>query len=615
MKLQLNTKLFPQYNPLVSLAERKEKAAEEAKKEAEEKAVQELYDSLESINSFALGTTPNFTIDLNKDLLKLEDIDQLIVTFGQFGQVVQREILYFSDNYKLDYDLVQDDDGAYEYNYKPMSAALVTDEKDIFDDNIQFKPSNFYEDDENNLFKKEGCMYEDPTDGRRKRASRFYREVELTIRDSEDERDILKKVYKTDENGNIWYEDDNGFFVIAEVQNGPITYPEKQYSKAIHPILVNKHHWVHPHQDIRNPKFSYNRIYNVLTLTLSQMDTLTHFKPTDWYYHEEDEDKPKMPYWKNNPSLVMIEVKIRVRNNLEHHWRDEVIIRPQEYWAVADTIEHSLMKPKKHVNTYDPRRGADPIYVPHRFRYFYGDYAVNSAIRDLPDRLEDLPYSRQIAEEILLRDGLVVRSFPQYKLFDSEGNELPDDSMYTDSEGEYREVSRYFCVMIPLHIKVKIKNIRVLFGGSPGIMDHVDYDTTGLTWDSEGQVWRDNAGIPTQPRVIPSYLRYPDHEFDNEGNSEFDGSIEYWDERHLFPKYQAPWRRETVYFNSNYVIDPDGTSPENPMGEYICWYICTRETVSGRISRYFGPRKYRDNQRKTPYYEFLIQFEKVGKAN
>ena len=111
MKLQLNTRLFPQYNPLVSLAERKEKAAEAAKKEAEEKAVQELYDSLESINSFALGTTPNFTIDLNKDLLKLEDIDQLIVTFGQFGQVVQREILYFSDNYKLDYDLVQDDDG------------------------------------------------------------------------------------------------------------------------------------------------------------------------------------------------------------------------------------------------------------------------------------------------------------------------------------------------------------------------------------------------------------------------------------------------------------------------------------------------------------------------
>ena len=194
MKLQLNTRLFPQYNPLVSLAERKEKAAEEAKKEAEEKAVQELYDSLESINSFALGTTPNFTIDLNKDLLKLEDIDQLIVTFGQFGQVVQREILYFSDNYKLDYDLVQDDDGAYEYNYKPMSAALATDEKDIFDDNIQFKPSGLYEDDDGNLFKKEGGIY--TLNGVSYRASKFYREVERKITDAEGEHIVLEKVYK-----------------------------------------------------------------------------------------------------------------------------------------------------------------------------------------------------------------------------------------------------------------------------------------------------------------------------------------------------------------------------------------------------------------------------------
>lgn len=517
MKLELNTRLFPQYNPMVSLAEKREKEAEEAKKAEEEKKVQELYEALDNINSFALGTTPNFTIDLNRDLLKLEDIEQLIVTFGQFGQVVQREILYFSDNYDIDLDEVKIDS---EGNYIPSSADIIIDEphwkkparrdpKDIFDDNIHLTPTGKYDSDGN----------------------------EISV-------------------------------------------------------------WKHYHQTIKNPKFSYNRIYNVLTLTLSQMDTLTHFKPTYWYYHKEDEDKPNMPYWKNNPSLVMIEVKIRVKNFREEHLMNEVIIRPQEYWAVADTIEHSLKKPIKRVNTYDPRFGADPIYVPHRFRYYYGDYSVQG--RDLPDRVEALPHSGLIAPQILVRDGLKVRSYPQF----IETSEVPSGKM---------EIARYFCVMIPLHIKVKVKTIKVLYGGSPGIMDHVDYDTTGLTWDSEDMIWRDDAGIPTQPRVIPSYLRYADHEFNNEGNSEYDGSIKF--DEYGNPVYQLPWRNETVYFNSNYVIDPDGAFPENPMGEYICWYICTRETVTGTVSRYFGPTKYREDQRKEPYYEFLIQFEEVGKAN
>lgn len=607
MKLNLSTRLYPTYNPMVSLAERRAKAEEEAKKAEEEKKVQELYDSIESINTFALGTTPNFTIDLNKDLLKLEDIEQLTVTFGQFGKVVQREILYFSDNYKLDYDLVDEEyDGEYEDDFKPLSADVVVDDREIFNDDIRLMPTGFYEDSEGHMLKKEPCKYRDPASGILKKASRFYREVEEKYIDSEGEAHIrLIKLISKDAEGHIWYEDKNGYFVVKD--------GEKVYDTKRYPDLTERKRWRHHRQAIRNPKFSYNRVYNVLTLTLSQIDTLNHFKPTDWYWYNESEGetKPSMPYWKNNPSLVMIEVKIKVRNAMEQHIRKEVIIRPQEYWAVADTIEHSLERtPRGGVNTYDHSRGADPIFVPHRFRYFFGDYWVNPSVRDLPDRVEDLAHSGQIAKEILCRDGLRVRSFPRFKTFENSEGEVEYE---LDELGHKIELNRYFCIMIPLHIKVKIKNIKLLYGGSPGVMDHIDYDTTGLIWDSEAYVWRDSESmIPVHPRVTPSYKRYADHEFKNENNQFFDGSIVFDADGN--PVYQNDDRNETVYYNSSYVIDPDGTSPENPMGEYICWYICSKETVTGMESRFFGPRKYREDQRKEPYYEFLIQFEELDKA-
>lgn len=106
MKIFLDTKLFPQYNPVISASELRAKKAEERAKKAEQDAIDKLYSDLGSIKSFALGATPNFTIDLNQDMLKLEDIEQLIVTFGQFGRVVQREILYFSDNYEDEYEVL-----------------------------------------------------------------------------------------------------------------------------------------------------------------------------------------------------------------------------------------------------------------------------------------------------------------------------------------------------------------------------------------------------------------------------------------------------------------------------------------------------------------------------
>lgn len=71
-------------------------------------------------------------------------------------------------------------------------------------------------------------------------------------------------------------------------------------------------------------------------------------------------------------------------------------------------------------------------------------------------------------------------------------------------------------------------------------------------------------------------------------------------------------RNETVHFQSNYIIDPDGATPENPMGEYICWYICSRDTNTGMISRFYGPS---DNLKQKPYYEFLIQFDEINKVS
>ena len=177
MKINLRTKLYPQYNPVMSLAaQRAEKEAKE-KQEAEEAAKKEFYEKFEKIKTFTIGTTPNFNIDLNKDMLKLEDIDQLTVTFAQFGKVVQREHLFFSDNFTTDFEV--DSEG----EYVEGTFDLVTDEKDIFNDQPYM-----------------------------------------------------------DEYGRLR----------------------------------------HRHQTIRNPKFEYNKIFNQLTLTLSQMDTLKRFKPTDW---------------------------------------------------------------------------------------------------------------------------------------------------------------------------------------------------------------------------------------------------------------------------------------------------------------------------------------------
>ena len=184
MKVNLQTRLFPGYSgydPLISIAEQRARKEEAAKKEAEEKAKQELQESLGKIKSFAIGTTPNFTIDLNPDMLTLDDIEQLTVTFGQFGRVIQRELLYFSDNYK--YGFWQDSEG----HYHPDAEIDV---KDVFNDD----------------------PYID---------------------------------YAYDSEGN--------------------TIPKMR----------------HRHQTIRNPKFTYNKIYNKLTLTLSQVDTLGRFEITE----------------------------------------------------------------------------------------------------------------------------------------------------------------------------------------------------------------------------------------------------------------------------------------------------------------------------------------------
>ena len=520
MKINLQTRLFPGYygyNPMVSVLEYRAKKEEEAKKAAEEKAKQELIESLGNIKTFAIGTTPNFTIDLNKDMLQLDDIEQLIVTFGQFGRLVQREILYFSDNYKVDYEL--DSEG----NYVPLSSSIVRDEKNIFNDEIQFMPTGFKDSEGNDI-----------------------------------------------------------------------------------------HRWRHPYQSIRNPKFTYDKIYNKLTLTLSQFDTLTHFKPTDWFYHKEDEAKPDLPYWKNNPSLVMIEVKIRVRRAIDNHFNEQVVIRPQEYYAVADTIEHTLRNEGPYRVKEDYKTAADPIYAIPRFNIYFDDYCEDESRYFLPDRVEDLKKHKLTTVQNLLRDGFRAISRPCYER-DSEGNIVIDYSF--DSEGIPVEKSRFWCLMLPIFAKIKVKDVKVMFGGmsTPGVSDNVDYDATGLHFilnnldpnyndfielaDSEGRVywskikdsselrekaigeqWFDDLNRRSTPYVIPR------------------------------PSYSMG---ETCTFHSDYVIDPDGCTPENPRGEYICWYICSKETVTGNISRFYGPHKYRKDQKHEPYYEFLIKFEEI----
>lgn len=287
----------------------------------------------------------------------------------------------------------------------------------------------------------------------------------------------------------------------------------------------------------------------------------------------------------------MVEVKIRVKRFLDQHMTHQVVIRPQEYFAVADTIEHSLFDDGKPFEGYDIRNtGAAPIYTPHRFRLFYGDYSVPEDVRSLPQRIDELDYSKQVATNILCRDGLKVSSYPQFTTetveqpaVDSEGNIMFDsEGKPIMEEVEVKvETNRFFCVAIPLHIKVKVKSVKVLFGGSPSIMDRVSYDSTGLrhgyyeydsttgtekfieTKPGERGDWYNSAGVPAIPRVIPK------------------------------PGYNVG---ETAYFQSNYMIDPDGRTPENPMGEFICWYICSKDSVTGNISRFTGPGKYRDNQ-------------------
>ena len=609
MKLNLQTRLFPNYNPITSLAANKEKKEEEARKEAEQKAAEQVYEDLAKIKTFTIGTTPNFTIDLNPDMLRLEDIEQLTVVFGQFGKMVQKEILYFSDNYKLDYELVEDD-GDYEYDYKPLSAELVTDEKDIFNDNIQFKPTRFYEDQAGYIFNQEPCTYKDPYDLKDKKAIQFFREIEKKYTDSEGVEHIrLVKEYKrttepdAEDKYHNWMKDDSGFFVVeaAKDEEGDIIHIKKYEDD----ILFQRHRWAHPHQTIRNPKFTYDKIFNKLVLTLSQRDTFEHFKPTNWRYNKEDPSEDlATPYWQGNPSLVMIEVKIRVKRHLDQHFGGQVIIKPQEYYAVAETIEYRLKRPMEPVRYNIHDRAADEIYVIPRFKMYFGDFSEPEYLKPLPDRVEALPYSKLTTMQNLLRDGFRAISRPQY-LLDSEGNKVLDPFGFPE------QVARYFCIMIPLHIKLKIKSIKLMFGGSPGVSDNVDYDATGLHFydsestlaDSEGKVyweqikdivdvngthylglgrqWYDERNIPTDPLTVPR------------------------------PGY---YRGESCTFHSDYVIDPDGVTPENPMGEYICWYVCSKESVTGNHSRFYGPGKYREDQRHEPYYEFFIQFEEIGKA-
>ena len=54
------------------------------------------------MKSIVIGTTPNFVIDLNPDMLSIGQIDQVTVTFVQNNKVVQYERLFHSDNYTFE---------------------------------------------------------------------------------------------------------------------------------------------------------------------------------------------------------------------------------------------------------------------------------------------------------------------------------------------------------------------------------------------------------------------------------------------------------------------------------------------------------------------------------
>jgi len=429
---------------------------------------------------------------------------------------------------------------------------------------------------------------------------------------------MLERVYKVNEDGYRYKIDKNGKFYVFDEFLQQIVYLE-------HPDLYRKHRWKHPHQTIRNPKFTYDKVFNKLTLTLSQNDTLTRYCKTDWNCPPkatgpdyEEEEKTSKPYWQGNPSLVMIEVKIKVKRREDVHLGGQVVIRPQEYWAVADTIEHSLERPKEPIMWDTRNTGADLIYATPRFRMYFGDYSVPEDIKFLPNRVEELPYSRQTTMANLLRDGLRAISRPVYAKYtedDSEGHYHKGD-IIIDPFGYPEQVSRFWCLMIPLHIKLKIRDIKLLFGGSPGVADNVDYDARGLHFldfnhdflDSEGEPLADSEGRVYWEQIEDSFeLREKAH-----GEQWFDSLNRYATPMVIpRPGYN---NSESCTFHSDYVIDPDGVTPENPMGEYICWYICSKETVTGNISRFYGPGKYREDQRHEPYYEFLIKFEEVGKA-
>ena len=160
---------------------------------------------------------------------------------------------------------------------------------------------------------------------------------------------------------------------------------------------------------------------NHLVLTLNQHDTLHNFEPTNWFYGDSG-----TPFYKNNPTLVMAEVKIKLRHDLG----DTVIIRPQEYIAVADTVENSIS-------------AARPIFREHRQKLYFGSYAGNGYMtfdetlkleEDNPERMFDqLPQRIEVLRghknnkfdwkyfttESLTRDGLVYR-FPSI-IVTSEG--------------------------------------------------------------------------------------------------------------------------------------------------------------------------------------------------
>lgn len=361
---------------------------------------------------------------------------------------------------------------------------------------------------------------------------------------------------------------------------------------------------------------------------MSQDDTLRHFKPTNWNYNKKDpEHDLDTPYWQGNDSLVMIEVKIRVRRQLDYHLDPQVIIKPQEYYAVAKTIEYSLARgdkpgPIDYIDEVRKTR-ADHIHVPHRFRLFFDDYVTDKSISPLPKRTDELHHSLQIAKEIMMRDGLRLISRPRFG--------YKEVSLGDHTFVKRFEKSRYFCFMIPLNIRVKVKSIKCVFGGTPGIMDRVDHASEGdyppdeyvnrlfkikkivYERDSEGRLIFDEDGRPIYKVEKDKYGNVigPMYERDSEGNI-----IEITDPRFLEgialprPSYN---KDETCYFQSTYVIDPSRRTPDNPTGEFICWYICARDPITNQIGRILGPNMFMDDQE--PYYEFYIQFADVDEAS